>query len=234
MRPSSGGSSRMSNWFDPACAREAIATARPEIGTAASVVGVPEVVADVAFAEAAADTKPKLGSPAASVLVPVALPLFDEAVAAPVAEAVEGSDERMPKRSVVAAAGASVSAAVPALSATAEIWVCCADVALLVLCDSTLLSPRLDPTLAESGAAVVVGSSSAVSVAAGADCSPLIAVAVDFARPLVASPIAAERTFAPAEAGAGSLVLTTSAAAIGWGVAAEEVVAEVVDVVPLS
>src|SRR5579883_752222 len=40
MRPSSGGSNLMSNWFLPACAEAAISTASPLIGTAGGV-GVP-------------------------------------------------------------------------------------------------------------------------------------------------------------------------------------------------
>ena len=61
MRPSSGGSSRMSNWLEPACAREAMATARPAMGTVAAAA-VPGVAAAAAGAVWLA-TMPKFGRP---------------------------------------------------------------------------------------------------------------------------------------------------------------------------
>ncbi len=59
MRPSSGGSSLISNWLDPACARATMAIGRPEIETAAGAApGAPVAVWGVA---ALAATMPKLG-----------------------------------------------------------------------------------------------------------------------------------------------------------------------------
>ena len=61
MRPSSGGSSRMSNWLEPAWAREAMATARPAMGTVAAAA-VPGAAAAAAGAAWFA-TMPKFGRP---------------------------------------------------------------------------------------------------------------------------------------------------------------------------
>jgi hypothetical protein len=67
-----------------------------------------------------------------------------------------------------------------------------------------------------------------VSATAGAEVvsSPPEVFAVDFARPLVASPIAAEAPIAPAEMGAASPVLMTIAAATGSFVPADEAAGE--------
>lgn len=63
MRPSSGGSSLISNWLEPACARAAMATGRPAIETAAAGVVSAAVAAVWAVAVLVA-TMPKFGRPA--------------------------------------------------------------------------------------------------------------------------------------------------------------------------
>ena len=80
MRPSSGGVRLMSNWFEPARALDAIATARPAIGTAAA--GAEAAVAVAASCVAAGVvTKPNVGRPLLSVLgaalTPPPLSLFE-------------------------------------------------------------------------------------------------------------------------------------------------------------
>ena len=76
MRPSSGGSSRMSNWLEPACAREAMATARPAMGTVAAAV--PPLASDtgVARLRVTAPLAPPPLSPTPAV-TPVIVPLAE-------------------------------------------------------------------------------------------------------------------------------------------------------------
>jgi hypothetical protein len=85
IRPSSGGSRRISNWLEPDCARAAMATARPAIGMAAVEAGA-AMVAGADCAAAVATAKPKFGRPSADTLAaPLALcpldaPVDDESV----------------------------------------------------------------------------------------------------------------------------------------------------------
>lgn len=106
MRPSSGGSSRMSNWLAPACARTAIATASPATGTGAFVAAADDAEPDALAGDVAAARaeKPKFGMAVRSVFAAVAC-VFD--VAALVVAEVVGSGAFTAARSLVAAAAAS-------------------------------------------------------------------------------------------------------------------------------
>src|SRR5215831_17761147 len=108
MRPSSGGSSRMSNWLLPAWARAAIATAKPATGTNAAVEVADDaetaVVAGAVAATSAA--KPKFGIAVGSVFEVATACVF--AVVGPDgAETLLGSGSFTPARSLVAATAAS-------------------------------------------------------------------------------------------------------------------------------
>ena len=95
MRPSSAGSSRISNWLEPLCARAAIATARPATGTEAALDVAPGDADPAAVELLAATEKPKLGRPLPSGFAPEGPPGgFEDSAAMRVEEAVEGSVDR--------------------------------------------------------------------------------------------------------------------------------------------
>ena len=78
MRPSSGGSSLMSNWLEPACARDAMAIGRPAIETAAA--GVEDAAAVVWVVAEFVVRMPKAGKLAVTAfIVLVAVCALDEA-----------------------------------------------------------------------------------------------------------------------------------------------------------
>lgn len=87
----------MSNWLEPDCARAAIVTARPAIGTAAALEAAPdedevELVTAVDVVAAKAE-KPRFGRPLASVFA-VAVPFWAFAVPAADDDAVALSPGR--------------------------------------------------------------------------------------------------------------------------------------------
>src|SRR5271169_32119 len=86
MRPRSGGSRRISNWLEPAWAREAMATGSPAIDTLGAVVVVDaaDVVGGVVATLAAA--MPSVGTSPAARLAPLAAACPVDAV--PSADAV--------------------------------------------------------------------------------------------------------------------------------------------------
>jgi hypothetical protein len=108
MRPSSGGSSRMSNWLVPACARAAIATANPAMGTGAFVAAADDEAPDAFAGDAAAvrAEKPKFGTAVRSAFAAAEACAFDGA-ASVAAEAVLSPCAFTAVRSPVAAVDAS-------------------------------------------------------------------------------------------------------------------------------
>ena len=116
----------MSNWLEPAWTREAIATARPEIGTVAVDVVAADAASVVvvgAAVGAAAGVKPKLGRLSTTVLA-VLLVLtwaLDELLA--------GADDELDEDSVVCASlrSALIDAVPPACGVAAVLAVACVD-----------------------------------------------------------------------------------------------------------
>ena len=87
MRPSSGGSSLMSNWLDPACARAAMVIGRPAIETPAAGVAVDAAVTACAVAMFVA-MMPKVGKfSVAALTVLVAVCAFGETAFGPLVAA---------------------------------------------------------------------------------------------------------------------------------------------------
>ena len=109
MRPSSGGSSWMSNWFVPTCARAAIATASPVTATGVLVAAADDTEPDAPADDVAAASaeKPKFVTAVGSVFAAVTACVFDVAVPPDGAEAVLGSGAFSAVRSLVAAVAAS-------------------------------------------------------------------------------------------------------------------------------
>ncbi len=119
MRPSSGGSSLMSNWLEPPCARAAMAIGRPAIETAAAGVAVDAAVAVCAVAVFVA-MMPKVGKfsvAALTVLVAVWAP----------GEAAFGPFVAAASRRAVMRFAAGEAAVSPGDDVTVAVAACCAE-----------------------------------------------------------------------------------------------------------